>query len=49
MYPHNNYGFNPAMSILCFYQVLDPITMSPMIRGGSITVNPLGVPGMINF
>jgi len=37
MFP-NSYSFNPGM-------VLDPITMAPMItNGGSITVNPLGVP-----
>ena len=39
MFP-NNYSFNPGV-------VLDPVTMTPMISngGGSITVNPLGVPG----
>lgn len=41
----NNLGFNPAMSTCSASLVIDPITMSPMMRGGSISVNPLGMPG----
>lgn len=42
----NNLGFKPAMSTSLTNLVLDPVTMTPMMSGGSITVNPLGMAGM---
>jgi len=47
MFP-NSYSFNPGVGNLPNNLVLDPITMTPMIGGGSFTVNPLGVPGNHN-
>jgi hypothetical protein len=44
MFP-NSYSFNPGVGMHYRNSVLDPITMTPMIGGGSFTVNPLGVPG----
>lgn len=44
MFP-NSYSFNPGVGKHILNSVLDPITMTPMIGGGSFTVNPLGVPG----
>lgn len=44
MFP-NSYTFNPGVGTLINYLVLDPVTMTPMIGGSSIKVNPFGVPG----
>lgn len=48
MFP-NSYTFNPGVGKTYSIVVLDPITMTPMIGGGSFTVNPLGVAGMYCF
>lgn len=30
---------------MSFNVVIDPVTMNPVVRGGSVTVNPMGMPG----
>jgi len=44
MFP-GSYSFNPGVGNFKNNIVLDPKTMTPMISGSSITVNPLGVAG----
>ena len=43
----SNFGFSPGVSKILVNAVIDPVTMNPIVRGGSITVNPMGMPGKI--
>ena len=43
----SNFGFSPGVSKIQVSIVIDPVTMNPIVRGGSITVNPMGMPGNI--
>jgi hypothetical protein len=48
MFP-GSYSFNPGVGKSKINIVLDPKTMTPMISGSSITVNPLGVASKYSF
>jgi hypothetical protein len=41
----SGFGFHPGVSKILVNVVIDPVTMNPVVRGGSITVNPMGMPG----